>query len=422
MNMFGLRWLLSTITIMVLTASWGIASEAKSRFSFEGEIEQSLSTDWNYNLDADDEEGVLKIEPGLSLEMEYEVNKNTFGFISLQSGRELKIDIEDDERERSYKSTLEIEEAYIHLKGLSDADDIKSSLTIGRFNLNDNREWLYDKNLDGILVSFEFKEIDTEISLSINKEEIIGSDLIRHDDEDTVKNYFLIGEYEQSKELELTAYTIVRDDRHEKNENQIFYGLTTKGELADKQFSFWADFGWSRGKDDEKKINGYGLDVGTTMFSHKAPGAYLTLAYAYGSGDGDRDTDFRQTDLQGNSDKFGGVTSFKYYGEVFDPELSNLHIYTAGIGYRFNRSASVDLVYHHYQQDQASDKLRSSDLDSDPDGISKNIGSELDVVAGFSFAANIETELVLGYFQPGSAFDDNANGAVKIEAKISYSF
>jgi hypothetical protein len=38
-------------------------------------------------------------------------------------------------------------------------------------------------------------------------------------------------------------------------------------------------------------------------------------------------------------------------GERLDPELSNLLIFTGGIGIRPTRRSSIDLVYHHYLQD-----------------------------------------------------------------------
>ena len=36
--------------------------------------------------------------------------------------------------------------------------------------------------------------------------------------------------------------------------------------------------------------------------------------------------------MQRNRGKFNGVVSFRYYGEVLDPELTNLRILTLGIG------------------------------------------------------------------------------------------
>ena len=50
------------------------------------------------------------------------------------------------------------------------------------------------------------------------------------------------------------------------------------------------------------------------------------MGWAWGSGDqepqsGNNGT-FRQTGFQDNNDKWSGVTSFRYYGELVDPELS----------------------------------------------------------------------------------------------------
>ena len=91
---------------------------------------------------------------------------------------------------------------------------------------------------------------------------------------------------------------------------------------------------------------------------------HVILGYAFGSGnsdpDDDRDDAFRQTGLQGNETEVGGLTPFRYYGEAFDPELSNLSIFTAGLGTRPTPELSADLVYHYYLQDHAADELRDS--------------------------------------------------------------
>ena len=430
------RYPIYLLTLMLLPAGWGIAQDVtnentsankkrfESRFTIDGEIEQNVSADWHFGLDKDDEENLLTLEATAQLAIAYELSKDTIAYLSLDYGRELEI--EEENRERTYTPTLEVDEGFVEFNGIFGIDNLikKTSLKVGRFNVSDKREWIYDKGLDGIMVSFEYEHIDTEFSLSINREELFGSDLLRHDKNDTVNNFIVAAEHEPFKKLdiEIAAYTVVRHDRSSDNESPIFFGLSSSGELADKRLNFWTDIAWARGEDDDEKIRGYGLDVGATMFFQKDVGPYVTLSYAFGSGDGDKDSDFRQTDLQGNSDKFGGVTSFKYYGELLDPELSNLHIFTAGIGYRFSATASVDFVFHHYQQDQALDRLRSSDLDADPDGINQELGNELDVILGFNLSSNIETELVLGYFQPGPAFDDDADDAFKIDAKLSYKF
>jgi alginate production protein len=115
------------------------------------------------------------------------------------------------------------------------------------------------------------------------------------------------------------------------------------------------------------------------------------------------------------------VTNFKYYGELVDPELSNLNILTAGIGFRPKKKVSVDLIYHHYEQDVALDELRDSSLNEDPNGLDTDIGSEWDLVAGFTSHKNFQTELILGYFQPGAAFDDRRE-VLLFNAKFTYEF
>ncbi|CAN0496127.1 unnamed protein product, partial [Hapterophycus canaliculatus] len=142
----------------------------------------------------------------------------------------------------------------------------KTSLTLGRFNVSDKREWFYDKSLDGILLSFDLKPVDTRFSLSINREELFGSDLLRHNDVDPVNNLIAVAEHEPFKniDLELTAYSIIRHDRSEDNDSPIFYGVTSNGKLVDERIRWWSGLAWARGEDDDENIRGFGFDVGAT--------------------------------------------------------------------------------------------------------------------------------------------------------------
>lgn len=403
-------------------SSQQIVKETEPRLTINGEIEFGFGVAANFDLDDDDKEGEFKLEPSAEFALSYAASKNTLVYLNMQYGRELEI--EEEASERTYSSTLEVDEAYIQFDDIYKIDSVikKTSLKIGRFSFSDKREWYYDKKLDGLVWSFEFEPIDTNFSLSVNREELFGSDLLRHNDFDPVNNFILVAEHEPFQDIRISAYTIVRDDRSDNNDSPRFYGVSSYGKLANKRFKFWTDFGWARGEDDNDNIKGFGLDVGSTMSFGKNVGPYVTLGYAFGSGDGDADTDFRQTDLQGNSDKFGGTTSFKYYGELLDPELSNMHIVTTGIGFRFSATASVDFVLHHYRQDVALNELRGNDLDSKPEGENKDLGKELDIIMGFGLTSNVDTEIVLGYFQPGSAFDEDDDDAYLVEATLTYSF
>ncbi len=397
----------------------------KPKLTFDAKIEQRFKAEWNYNLDEEDKEEIVGLEPKFSLGMKYKASTDLTAYLSLEYARELETEITDDAQERNYESTLALDEMYVRITDLFRLDGLikKTSLTLGRFKLSDKREWFYDQNLDGILMSFEVEPLDTQFDISFNKEEIIGSDLLRRDEDDTVNNFILAAQRKPfgSLDISLSAFAIVRDDSSDKNDSPRFYGLSANGKLADERIHYWADFGWAFGKDDDETIKGHGFDVGLTLLRNKT-GVNLTVGYAYGSGNGDRDTDFRQTGLEGNSDKYAGVSSFKYYGELFDPELSNMHIFTAGVGYRFSKTASVDLVYHRYEQDTALDRLRGGDIDADPDGQNKELGEEIDLVLGYTTASKVETELVLGYFHPGAAYGNDADDAALIKASLSYRF
>ena len=107
-----------------------------------------------------------------------------------------------------------------------------------------------------------------------------------------------------------------------------------------------------RGKDETKiRLRGYALDASATYrISNHPLNPKVTLGYAYGSGDDNpNDTtnhEFRQTGLQSNESKFGGIPKFKVYGEALDPELSNLKIFTMGFGFQPAPRVSVEPQRH----------------------------------------------------------------------------
>ena len=186
--------------------------------------------------------------------------------------------------------------------------------------------------------------------------------------------------------------------------------------------------GWAhvRGREDGSDLRGYGIDLLGAYHFEASLSPHLILGYAFGSGDSDPDDDrdgaFRQTGLQGNETEVGGLTPFRYYGEAFDPELSNLSIFTAGFGVRPTAELSADLVYHYYLQDHAADELRDSALDAEPTGRSKRLGSEIDLVLGFEEEGEFRIRGFLGYFMPGRAFADGADPALFARIEAQYEF
>ena len=191
---------------------------------------------------------------------------------------------------------------------------------------------------------------------------------------------------------------------------KLRYWLDGAGVFGSETFTDYSGPAGARtvGAVDRHRVSGAGVDAGLTWETSLPARPSLTLGYAFGSGKSglreERDGGFRQTGLQDNNDRFRGVASFRYYGELLDPELSNLHVVTAGIGFRFLRKSSVDFVYHHYRQARAAPFLRDADVKRDPSGVNTAIGQEWDVIVGIEEWRRFELKFVGALFRAGKAF------------------
>lgn len=274
-------------------------------------------------------------------------------------------------------------------------------LRVGRQDFDDLREWVYKHNLDGARAIFRTDALRLELSGTTVVDD--GSDRDKHTD--NWMAYLSNGDDRRH----LAAYVVDRRDSRSPREYPIHFGVRAIGEFLPDQSS-WLEASLLRGYADDINLSGYAFDVGTTWSPAFADPLSFTVGFAFGSGDDSpsdgTDHAFRQTGFQRNNGKFGGVTSFRYYGEILDPELSNLAIWTAGIGARPTRKSSIDLVYHHYAQVEAADFLRDTDLQADPDGVHKSLGQELDLIVGTKAWRPWDFEVVVGWFDPASAFPD----------------
>lgn len=238
-------------------------------------------------------------------------------------------------------------------------------------------------------------------------------------------------------------YLLIRDDDSPIDEDAIWVGVRTFGrpkfkfKLSDHEFikqllkpriRYWLDAAFVAGSIKGRTIRGYAFDVGASYIARKLPfSPYVTLAYAHGSGDSHpttgTDHNFRQTGFHSNSGKFGGVVNFDYYGILFDPELSNLRIFTAGFGLRPLPRTSIDIVYHRYAQNSLATTLRATDVGGKLTGTNKTLGDEIDVVFGVRVIQNLRMRLRSGYFIPGPAFATATNDpAFESRLDVLFSF
>jgi len=323
--------------------------------------------------------------------------------------------------------TTRIGETYGYWKELFGPD---IDVQLGRQDFDDPREWIYDQNLDAFRMYVTHPDAKLEVAAST----VVGggSDV----DEHSLNLSAYLSNRDRKKQV--AAWVFYRDiSEFTRSDGSTFLrqqpihaGVRAIGEWLSDNTESWLDIATVQGRRDRTDggttaWHGWGVDVGTTWWPERLDPLYFSAGWAWGSGDatpnGDTDNTFRQTGLQDNNDKFGGVTSFRYYGELLEPELANLSILTAGIGFRPYDSVSLDLVAHSYRQVVAFNRLVDANLDMRPSGLDTDIGHELDLILGSRSFPNLDIELTGGWFHPGDAFPD-ADDAYFAKIQFRYRF
>lgn len=358
----------------------------------------------NFDLDRRRRDDVREVEPMLRLSGTYAPRDWLRAFIEIET----PVTIEhDQDRGSATEAAINLNQAYVAVDPIKDL-----SIRLGRQLVRDDREWLFDENLDGLRVLY--RSGDLSLDASVSRVNIVRRDLRDRDTVgDRIVNQALLADYRLFDVLSLGAYAIRRSGRRGEEGTPLLLGVRARGRLFGDRLDYWLDAATVRGRDEQgRRLAGHGLDAGATVTAAAPLRPRLTLGYAWGSGDG-RPGDgtnraFRQTGLQSNEARFGGRAKFKYYGEVLDPELSNLHIVTAGLGFSPSEAVSIDLVYHHYRQDRLADRLRDAAIDLRPNRDramqSRELGQAIDLVVGVALTRSVEIEFAVGYFMPGRAY------------------
>jgi len=354
------------------------------------------------------------------------------GYVELSGGGEWIQEHDGDRVDSERRGELGLSQAFLRwddllLPGLS--------LSLGRQQLQEERDWFYNnKNLDVIRVQATLESLLLDASISRN---LFNRDAFRSEQRKT--NLIVRASYPLAHELELEGFLIERRDRSELPDSPRILGLRLSGEPG-RQLKFWADLALERGRRGERQpisqalsirpIRAHAYDLGVTWRPRWRWDPTLTLGHAFASGPdrsssdpgGQVDSTFRQSGLHRNKDKFNGVVSFRYYGEVLDPELANLSVLTLGWGARPLAPVSLDLIYHRYRQDVPTETLFGVEIDPDPSGLDPRLGDEWDLVLGFEPSSAFELRLTAGWFRPGPAFPQqrSAASAVTVQSKFRF--
>ncbi len=332
--------------------------------------------------------------------------------------------------------------------------------SVGRQRIKEPREWWWDAKLDSLLIEYQDGPWQGFAALALERRDPALGDR-RHDPEqsDVFRALSRLG-YRHSEAIEWDVFITLQRDRSgvdasgtvlpEEREDEFdadldWFGLRAGGRIDSgaTRLRYWIDGGMVRGREtvvdyddagdgervvddyQRRRVSGWALDAGLVLQPDSA--TRLHAGYGLASGDrdpeDDRDTAYRQTGLQDNDARLATPARIRLYGELLDPEFSNLEVATVGIGRDLGRRTAVDLFYRRYRQDRPDQRLQA-DLRADPNGIDVDLGSALEAVVHHRWSSRAELTVVAGLFRPGRAFRgaDNRDdvGFFQVELELTF--
>ncbi len=300
------------------------------------------------------------------------------------------------------RQDVEVQEAYVmaHRVGGS-----PFTVQVGRQRFRDTREWFFDEYMDAARVSAVFGAWSVEGAVA---DGVFAGPVAGRDRKDKRHQIASIARTLGGRG-KVSGFLVRRDDRGPADDDPLWLGGTADAK-SDGGSRLWALGAVRRGHRGATVLGGWAMDAGATFaMPDLTAQPSITVGFARASGDavsGDgRDTTFRQTDLEDNSARFGGLRRLTYYGELFDPELSNLQVLTAGVGLRPARTVGVDIVWHTYVQSVLKDSIPSSAFDLDATEASGLLGHELDAAVTIR-AGRFDIDLAGGLFLAGPGLAD----------------
>lgn len=328
------------------------------------------------------------------------------------------------------------------------------SLQIGRVELNDRRAWWWDEDLDALRLRYAGSAWRLDTGLAREVARVSSAERGVPPEQRGVLRWFGQASWGWAPRHTLDAFWLVqRDGSSQPQPGRVFadddatdpsdlharwWGLRASGEWrpeAGPRLAYWADTAWLSGRERQtefstradgrvvagatgaRKLSGNAFDLGATLILPLPLRPSLSAAHARGS------PGFRQTGLQENKARFAGVKRWQRYGELLQPELSNLAVTTLAAGVRVLDNTSIELAAHRFRQLRAADTVRGSRLSADPQGSSRSLGRELDLLVAVRESRRVELLLKASHFKPGPAFAPGArSGARALEVGISVNF
>lgn len=353
-------------------------------------------------------------------------------------------------------SFLELRELYVLKRNLFGMTPW--ALQVGRQRVREPRALWWNSDNDLVRFNYDTSLLKGFIAAGEDMNSYrtgTGTDFM-NDDEDRFRAFgeasyqYTLGHYIEGRVLyeddhsglEAPGTTIDANDRDNEDQNLVWAGVRATGTVSNtvpnvSALKYRADLIGVWGEEDNltsiaagagtrtvtgstnQDVSAWAFDGGVVIDPGQQGGPVGILGYAYGSGDngGGTDNEFRQTDIQGTSSRTGiERQQQKNYGEVFRPELSNIHILNAGLGVPLSEATDIALSYFYYRLDEDATSLRSTGISAPLNGNDKSLGQEVDIALNVDLDKQFNIQpgplegmnfrLVTGGFFAGDAYNN----------------
>lgn len=350
------------------------------------------------------------------------------------------------------------------------------SAKIGRQRFSEPAGLWWGRDFDAVRVSYDTTLLNSFIAVGQNlaSYRTTGSDF-RNDDQDILRifaesawqwqyNHFLEARFVYMKDYSgrsALGSLVPADNRDDLDSDLVWAGLRSRGQIPSmlsvrQKASYRIDLMGLAGHDkiedttaaavgvrsvsgyDDKDVLAWAFDSNLRLPLPVASDPELILGYAYGSGD-DNTADgtnhtFRQTGLDSNSTRYGlSMGSIHNFGSVLRPDLSNIHILTAGLSLPLFAATDVTGIYHYYLLDEESGDIATSGISAPLNNGDHELGHGFDLLFNTElteeFGLNtgaigpVTLKTTLGAFNAGEAYsaaEDEWSSRAYVELQIRF--
>jgi len=435
-------------------ASWLSAAHADDGDAFDYALQFSIERSAADGITLGDdptEDRQVDEEFEFEFALEYQVNESFYlFFVGALIDETETIETVGREEDASGLERKEIGAGYFF------GEEIPTQLRFGRSEFASAGEWWlwWDEELDSIRFDSSFGDLEATLGLAQELARESTADDFIDPELDQVERVLLSLAWEFADGQSLILYYLDQtDDSRSYNIGEFEEADKIDEEDADLSWSgisYLAGFDIEKIGDLELELHAAGVSGDETVYEFDDPVAgrsevverdrrrvsgsaygYLLnwtpaalddwtfiLGNARGSGDGNpndnRSKSFRQTGLQGDSESFG---------ELYQPELSNLVVDLVGVEWEIAEGVELALQGYRYRQHRLADEMRDVGIDLDPSGLSRDLGREIDLIVTIEARAGLELVITAAEFDAGKAYGASSGETANfINFELGYEF